>query len=59
ETVVVEADDSDHTGDDANEVGLVAEAPSIGEPLPLPEVNEADLAQLRVELLSIRKLLAD
>ena len=37
----------------------VADAPSANEPLPLPEVNEADLAQLRVELLSIRKLLAD
>ena len=27
--------------------------------LPLPEVNEIDLLQLRTELLSIRKLLAD
>jgi DNA-binding transcriptional MerR regulator len=62
EPVVAEADDTDALVNDAEpgSVEFVAEAaPSANEPLPLPEVNEADLAQLRVELLSIRKLLAD
>ena len=62
EPVVAEADDTDALVNDADpgSVEFVAEAaPSANEPLPLPEVNEADLAQLRVELLSIRKLLAD
>jgi DNA-binding transcriptional MerR regulator len=33
------------------------EAPALNEELPVPEVTEFDLAQLRAELLSIRKLL--
>ena len=61
ESLVVEADENDGLDDEASlaDADLVAEAPSRHELLPLPEVNEADLAQLRVELLSIRKLLAD
>jgi DNA-binding transcriptional MerR regulator len=61
ESVVVEADETDGSVDDAypGDVKFVAGTPPANEPLPLPEVNEADLAQLRIELLSIRKLLAD
>ena len=62
ESEVVEADGNGGLADDASlgDVDRVAEAPpSADDILPLPEVNEADLAQLRVELLSIRKLLAD
>jgi DNA-binding transcriptional MerR regulator len=40
----------------AAEIDAVAELP-VDEALPLPDVTEVDLAQLRTELLSIRKLL--
>jgi DNA-binding transcriptional MerR regulator len=50
-----EAVDADALVDDG-EVAVVAEP---DDELPLPEVNEVDLAQLRSELLSIRKLLSE
>ena len=61
EPMVPEAGETDALANDADAGSMepVADAPPANEPLPLPEVNEADLAQLRVELLSIRKLLAD
>jgi DNA-binding transcriptional MerR regulator len=60
EPMVADADEADAPADEAssNAVESVVEA-SPNEPLPLPDVNEADLAQLRIELLSIRKLLDD
>jgi hypothetical protein len=47
--------------DDAGvDIDPTRQAESPAEPaLPLPEVVEVDLAQLRIELLSIRQLLAD
>jgi DNA-binding transcriptional MerR regulator len=51
----VDASGADALVDD----GEVAVAAEPDDELPLPEVNEVDLAQLRSELLSIRKLLAD
>ena len=61
EPMVPEAGETDALANDADAGSMesAADAPPANEPLPLPEVNEADLAQLRVELLSIRKLLAD
>jgi len=41
------------------QVEAVSEGKATVEKLPLPEVTEVDLAQLRTELLSIRKLLED
>jgi DNA-binding transcriptional MerR regulator len=37
--------------------GGVAEPADVDEPMPVPEVAEVDLAQLRMELLAIRRLL--
>ncbi|HEX6018189.1 MAG TPA: MerR family transcriptional regulator [Burkholderiaceae bacterium] len=48
-----------------DEVGAIAQVEAMAEGkatlerLPLPEVTEVDLAQLRTELLSIRRLLED
>jgi DNA-binding transcriptional MerR regulator len=42
---------------DEVDVSLDAAEPDHDDALPLPEVTEVDLAQLRIELLSIRKLL--
>jgi DNA-binding transcriptional MerR regulator len=47
------------TADEAlNDVDGVVDAAAADEELPLPEVDEVNLTQLRTELLSIRKLLA-
>jgi DNA-binding transcriptional MerR regulator len=43
--------------DEHAEVASSVEVQALGEDLPVPEVTELDLTQLRGELLSIRKLL--
>jgi DNA-binding transcriptional MerR regulator len=60
EAVVASADEAEALLDDVapHDAEPTVDA-AANEVMPLPEVNEADLAQLRVELLSIRKLLAD
>ena len=61
EPVVATVDEVEALVDDveADDPAPIVAVASNDEALPVPEVNEADLAQLRVELLSIRKLLAD
>ena len=60
ESVVANADEAEPLVDQdaADDADPIVETAS-NEAMPLPEVDEADLAQLRVELLSIRKLLGD